>query len=142
MPDGNTSGQLLATYTVAPNPDTTPRYGGDHHRRTALTVNQAATACTFSVSPTVVDVAKAGGTATVTVGAAAGCSWTVQNSLNWVTVTPAQGTGNGSVTLQIAANPLAFPRSAQINVAGELVIINQTNADGLNAPVNPRIVVQ
>jgi Viral BACON domain/Putative binding domain, N-terminal len=143
MPDGNTgAGASWLTYTVAPNPDTTPRTGAITIAGQALTVNQAATACTFSVSPTVVDVAKAGGTATVTVDAAAGCSWTVQNSLNWVTVTPAQGTGNGSVTLQIAANPLAFPRSAQINVAGELVIINQTNADGLNAPVNPRIVVQ
>jgi hypothetical protein len=107
-----------------------------------LTVNQGAAACSFTVTPTEIDVAKSGGTVTVTVEATSGCSWTVVNTLSWVTDTPEQGTGSGSVTLQIAANPLKFSRSATIRVAGELIIIRQSNVDGLGAPVNPRIVVQ
>jgi hypothetical protein len=108
-----------------------------------LTVNQGAAACSFTVTPTEIDVPKSGGTATVTVEAAiSGCEWTVQNTLSWVTDTPEQGTGNGSVTLQIAANPLQFSRSATIRVAGELIIIRQSNVDQLSAPVNPRVVVQ
>ena len=143
MPNGSSgAGTAWLQYTVAPNPNPTPRSGVLTIAGRTLTVNQNAAACSFTVTPTEIDVAKSGGTVTLTVSGPAGCSWTVQNSLSWVTDTPDQGTGSGTVTLQIAANPLQFARSATINVAGELIIIRQSNVDGLAAPVNPRIVVQ
>jgi hypothetical protein len=142
MPQGNTgAGASWLQYTVAPNPEITPRSGTITVAGQTLTINQGAVPCTFTVSPSIVDIDRPGGTATVAVEAAAGCSWTVVNSLNWVTVTPAQGAGTAIVTLQMAANPLTVPRSASINVAGAMVIINQTNLDPLTAPANPRIVV-
>jgi hypothetical protein len=48
--------------------------------------------------------------------------------LSWVTVTSGNGgTGSGSVTLQVAANPLVYPRAAAIYIGGELVVISQSN---------------
>jgi hypothetical protein len=144
MPNGNTgAGTSWLAYTVSPNPNPAPRSGTLTIAGRTLTVNQSAAACTFTVTPTEIEgVPKSGGTATVTVETLPGCSWTVQNTLSWVTDTPDQGSGNGTVTLQIAANPLVFPRSATIQVAGELIFIQQSNVDGLAAPANPRIVVQ
>jgi hypothetical protein len=62
--------------------------------------------------------------------------------LSWVTVTSGNGgTGSGSVTLQVAANPLVYPRAAAIYIGGELVVINQTNTiPPPGTPGNLRVV--
>ena len=53
----------------------------------------------------------------------------------------AGGTGSATLTLQVAANPLAFTRSAAINIAGQLVVIRQTGVPAEPvAPGNFRIV--
>jgi hypothetical protein len=143
MPSGNSgTGMSWLPYTVAPNPDPAPRSGVLTVAGRTLTVNQAAAPCTYDVSPTTVVVDKQGGTATVTVQAGSGCSWTVQSSLNWVTVTSGNGgTGSGTVTLQIAANPLAYPRAGGIVIAGDFVIVNQSNvAPAPSTPGNFRII--
>ena len=144
LPNGNTgTGTSWLTYAVAPNPVPIPRSGTLTIAGRTLTVNQSAASCTFTVTPTdIEDIPKGGGTFTVIVETIAGCSWIVQNTLSWVTATPGQGAGNGTVTLQVAPNPLAFPRSATLKIAGELIFIRQLNVDGLSAPANPRIVVQ
>ena len=62
-------------------------------------------ACTYTVSPTVVPIAAAGGTATVSVFATpllANCGWTALSSDSLVTITSgASGTGNGTGCLLI-----------------------------------------
>jgi hypothetical protein len=136
------TGTAWLQYVVAPNPNTAPRSATITMAGRTLTVNQAAAPCTFTVTPLNVTTSKTGGTATITVSAAAGCAWTVQNSLLWVTTTSGQsGNGNGKVTLQIAPNPLPFPRAAGINIAGKLVIITQKDIIiPPAAPGNLRIV--
>jgi hypothetical protein len=100
-----------------------------------MTINQNAAPCTFGVSPTDTSVPKEGTTVTVTVTAAGSCAWTIQNSLNWVTITGGNGgTGDGTVTLQVAANPLSFSRAAALFIAGEMVVIRQTGAPAPAAP--------
>jgi hypothetical protein len=107
-----------------------------------MTINQNAAPCTFDVSPTDVDVPKEGGPVTVTVTTPGSCSWTIQNSLNWVTITPgAGGTGDGILTLQVAANPLAFSRAAAVVIAGQMVVVRQTGvAAAPPQPGNFRII--
>ena len=53
--------------TVAPNPSPTPRSGTLTIAGRTLTVNQGAAACSFTVTPTEIDVAKSGGAVTLTV---------------------------------------------------------------------------
>jgi hypothetical protein len=143
MPNGSSgTGSAFLNYAVAANPDTTPRSGTITVAGRILTVNQSGPPCAFTVTPANIVVSKSGGTATVTVAAASGCSWTVQNSHTWVTITSGQsGSANGSVTLQVAPNPLPFPRAGAIFVAGKMVVINQNNVVVVpSAPSNLRIV--
>jgi hypothetical protein len=128
---------------VAPNPNPAPRSGTLTVAGKTLTVNQMAAACTYTVTPKEVTVPKNGGSANFMVQTSSGCPWSVQNPLNWVTVTSGNsGAGNGSVTLQIAANPMVFGRAAAVYIAGKLVVITQTNVTvtPLGTPGNIRVI--
>jgi hypothetical protein len=144
MPNGSSgTGTAWLGFTVESNPTTTPRTGTLTIAGRTVTVTQGGGPCTFTVTPTDISVSKDGGTATVSVDTSYGCVWRVQNSLTWVTVTSANGgTESGPVTLplQIAPNTLAFPRAGAINIAGKLVVINQSNVSGLTAPAGVRVV--
>jgi uncharacterized protein (TIGR03437 family) len=64
----------------------------------------------------------------VTVSCADGCEWTGCQA-SWITLTAgASGTGNGSVTFNVAPNTSAQGRSGTISVAGQTVTITQTAA--------------
>jgi len=142
MPTGSSgTGTAWLSFTVEANPTTTPRTGTLTVAGRTLAVTQGAAACTFIVTPTDVTITREGGTTTVSVQTVSGCSWTVQNSLSWVTATPGSGTDSGTVTLQIASNTGTFPRAGGITVAGTFVVINQSNvSSGLSAPANVRTV--
>lgn len=60
--------------------------------------------------------AEADGT-TVTIQVTANCDWTVTNALDWVSVTPASGKDNGSISVAVAANAGA-ERSGKFSVKG------------------------
>jgi hypothetical protein len=97
-----------------------------------------ASACTFSISPTLITAAPAGGTGTITVTTAAGCSWTSSSNAAWVTVT-GSGTGSGTATYTISANTGTFSRSALISIGGIFVGVNQ---GPVTAPSNLRITIK
>jgi hypothetical protein len=93
----------------------------------ALTISPPA-GCTYSIDPIGVSFTASGGTAGVTVIAAAGCPWTATSPLSWVTVTSgASGTGNGTVAIQVAANSDAA-RSGSITIDGQSFSISQSGA--------------
>lgn len=82
--------------------------------------------CTYSITPLSNSVAAAGGNGTVAVTAGSGCPWTATTSANWITVTSAtSGTGNGSVSYQVAANPSTSLRTGTITIAGQTQTITQ-----------------
>ena len=55
--------------------------------------------------------------ATATIQVTANCDWTVTNALDWVSVTPASGKGNGSISVTVSANTGA-ERSGKFSVKG------------------------
>jgi hypothetical protein len=59
---------------------------------------------------------KLAGSATLTVTSVG--AWTVSSSHDWLTVTPAAGTGNGTITVTGSVNPGATARNAVITVIG------------------------
>jgi hypothetical protein len=93
----------------------------------SITVNQAATACSYSVMPTSVSIGAAGGTGTpISVSVGSGCTWAATTSAGWVTIlTGATGTGNGSVTYSVQANT-GSARTGTMTVAGQGVTISQS----------------
>jgi hypothetical protein len=61
--------------------------------------------CAYSLSASVQAFPAAGGSGSVDVTAASGCSWVVLNPLNWVTITSnPSGTGAGTVSFTVANN--------------------------------------
>ena len=109
-----------------------------HDRGSELyTVTQAAalTTCSYSISPMGATAAASGATATVVVTAGAGCAWSAVSDSPWITVSGAAGgTGNGTVTLLIAANP-GGTRSGIVTIAGQPFAITQEAA---TAPPQPQ----
>lgn len=87
------------------------------------------TTCTYSLTPTVMVFSETGGTGTVDVTTAAGCSWTTVNGTDWISVGPG-GSGSGSVTVAVAPQT-GGQRSATITVAGIAVSITEA---GLTTP--------
>ena len=122
------SGAGTVAYTVAANEtgvsrSTTLTIGGKK-----VNVTQAGISCTYSVSPLTVSVDAGGASATLTVNATAGCSWSASSSAAWVTLSPSSGSGGEWVTLTVSANSSASPRSVAVNVAGQVVTVNQASA--------------
>src|SRR6185436_2427531 len=80
----------------------------------------------LTVNPVSVSAPAGGATGVpVSVVAPAGCSWTAASLASWITIgsaTPA--TGNGTVTLNVAANSGAA-RSGSVTIAGQPVTVSQ-----------------
>ena len=81
-----------------------------------VTVIQAAAPKTLTVTQTNLDVsAIEGSTASFTI--VSNTSWVVTSDKNWLTVSPASGSGNKAVTIKVEANPLLTTRSAVVTVS-------------------------
>jgi hypothetical protein len=119
------------------------RQGSVQVANRALTVSQAAAAapggpgaCIFSVSPASSNVAAAGADVIVDVTVTSGtsCSWTATSNDAFISIKNGQsGTGNGKVTLGVAANSGAA-RTGSSTIAGQPVVVTQ---DAVAAPPPP-----
>jgi Tol biopolymer transport system component len=89
--------------------------------------------CAYDVSPATVDVSAAGGTAPVTVAAAAGCAWGAIGFDSWVTVPSSPATGPGTVTVTVGANT-GIARFGYIAIEGRRVLIRQPGAQSTTPP--------
>ena len=89
-------------------------------------MNQAGkAACVYSVTPAIKAFASTGGSTAVNVSTAAGCAWSIGNSLSWIHVPQGfAGSGSGSFTMLADANP-GGARSGAVTVAGATVPVSQ-----------------
>ena len=85
-------------------------------------------ACTYTVAPTTQSVLRGGGSHSAAVTTTSGCDWTgVSNSTNWITVTSgSSGTGDGTVTYNVAARTSASSRTGTLTIAGQTVTVTQS----------------
>jgi hypothetical protein len=83
-------------------------------------------ACGFLVRPTSASPPPSGGDVTITVEAQPGCAWSVESSADWIKAGSPGGSGNGSVTLAVAANP-GPSRSAVVRIGGQEVTVSQAS---------------
>jgi len=124
------SGNGSVTLSIAANTGA-QRNGTVTIANQAVTITQSA-ACTFAVSPTLLTAPAAGGALTVSVTASpAGCgpaTWSATSTSGFITASPSSGTGNGTVTLTVAANTGTLDRSGTATVAGQSVIVNQSRS--------------
>jgi hypothetical protein len=100
-----------------------------------VTFTQAAQSCSYSVTPTSVNVGTNGGANAVSVTSGTQCSWTAVSNVAWVVVATATGSGIGQVNYTVAANTGAA-RTGTMTVAGQTVTITQAAQPTPPAPPN------
>lgn len=81
------------------------------------------------VAPTDIAVSAAGGIESVSVTASALIQWTATSNVDWITVTAgASGNGNGTVSFNVAPNPVATERVGTLTVADVTITVTQAAA--------------
>lgn len=128
-------GSARVAFTVAPTTGP-PRAGTLTVAGLRFNVSQAE-GCTFAIAPTTFAVGAAGGSNVVAVTAGPGCPWTASSDVNWISITTASGTGNGTVGFTVA--PTSGPaRSGTLTVAGQIFTVTQS--PGCSFDVAPQSV--
>jgi hypothetical protein len=123
FPQGSGSGPATVSFTVQPT-------NGPGRVATAVIAGQTFTinqgqGCTYQVQPASHTIAANGGTATVNVNTAEGCTWTTSSDASWISVQGmASGAGAGAIVLAAAANT-GPARSATLSIAGQRVTVAQ-----------------
>jgi hypothetical protein len=110
-------------YSVQPNSTGAQRTGTIVAGGGTFTITQ--TACAYTVSPTSATVGAGGATGGITVSTTCDAPWTATSNASFITVVGgSSGTGNGTVTVTIAANS-GPTRSGTLTIAGQTVTITQ-----------------
>jgi hypothetical protein len=90
------------------------------------------------IAPTGQAFGEAGGTGQIAVTSPNGCPpWTAVSGDPWITITAGErGTGNGTVSYAVAANPDALPREGTIDVAGLVFTVDQEPASSIQLSID------
>jgi hypothetical protein len=116
-------GNATIAYTAAANSGP-PRSATITVAGSVFTLNQGGT-CTYTVSPLTVAAGSPASTFTATITADSACYWGAESFDPWLTITsPTEGSGNGTVTVSIAANT-GRARTGALSIAGNAVAVSQ-----------------
>ena len=135
---GSGSGNGTITINATANTATQTRQGTVTIAGQTYTVNQAATPCTYALTPVSSSVAASGGTVATSMSAEAGCAWTASsNAPSWLTISAGgSGNGNGTITLNATANTATQTRQGTVTIGGQTYAVNQAAA-GCTFTLNP-----
>jgi hypothetical protein len=82
--------------------------------------------CSYSLSPPSQSFVSTGGAGNVSVTAPSGCNWQAVSNASWITLTsPASGSGSGTVSYVVAANPGTAARTGNLSIAGQTLTVTQ-----------------
>jgi hypothetical protein len=96
---------------------------------TPFALTQSAASCSYTVSPGSFALpAAASGSTAIAVTATSGCAWTAATTAPWITLGNKTGTGNGSATFMVAANPDGLARTGTISIGSHTISVAQAAA--------------
>ena len=126
----NGTGNGSAGYEVGVNATGVARMGTITIAGLTFTVNQSNVGCSYSIMPVSASYTAAGGGGSVTVTTQFACLWKAISDDDWIVVTPGteDGTGSGSASYTVAANPNTTPRTGTITIANHTFTVNQEGA--------------
>lgn len=137
---GTNSGTLTLSYaanTGAARSATVTVSGGGLTRTVSVSQAAAGTTASLTLSTTSVSAPTTAGSTTVSV--TANVVWTASSNVSWLTVSPASGTNNGTLTLTYAANGGAA-RTGTVTVTGggltRTVSVNQAGSGSTTGYLN------
>jgi subtilisin-like proprotein convertase family protein len=124
------SGRGSLNFTVAPNMSG-GRAGSIDVSNGAVTRSflvQQPSGCPFSLSQNAVNFGASGGSGNVGVTAGNICTWQATSSVNWIQITSAQQTGDGTVTFNVQPNTTGGVRNAVISLGARTFTVTQASA--------------
>jgi len=89
------------------------------------------TSCTYVLTPTSNDVTASATSGIVGVQTTGTCDWTAISDVPWLT-TSSSGTGDGTVSYNVAANASFTPRAGTIRIGGQTFTVHQTGVQPSN----------
>jgi hypothetical protein len=125
---GSGTGTTTINFTVAANPDASPRNANIVIGGQTFAVTQTAAACSYSLNPTSHNASAAGGSSSFDINTTASCNWTSSGVPAWITGVPGSGTGTTTISFTVAANPDPSSRSASITIGGQTFSVTQAAA--------------
>ena len=95
--------------------------------------------CTYSISPVSRQHDASGGSGTVNVSAAAGCTWTASsNNAGWLHINSgSSGNGNGTVSYSVDTNISSSQRAGTLTIAGKTFTVTQSGAASCSYSISP-----
>jgi exo-beta-1,3-glucanase (GH17 family) len=126
----DSSATVIVAYLV-PNGFSPPILLGSPTIPDTLAQNSIAKAealrCSYSITPASHPFSSTGGTGSVSVSTSDNrCTWTGVSNVNWIFITSAIGTGNGTISFSVAPNTGAAPRTGTLTIAGKTFTVTQT----------------
>jgi len=145
LASGAGPGNGTVNYTASPNPSTVGRSGTITAGGETFTVVQAGNApCTYSLQQASQAFPTAGGKGTADVQTPAGCTWTANSNVQWLTIA---GTTNTTATYTVAANPATTARTGSLTIAGLTYSVTQAGTSSnvtcsAGAPAPPQVALE
>lgn len=115
---------LPVAYTVAANTGVEARTGYIYVSGHVFTITQEGVGAALDSSSASFDMA--GGSGSFSVLADAGISWNARPNVDWISIAPTSGTGDGEVSFTVAPYAEVSTRSGTITAAGCTFTVNQT----------------
>jgi all-beta uncharacterized protein len=137
------TGMGSVSFSVATNPDGSPRTGTLIVAGQTVTVTQQANTCTYTLTPSSFMIDPPSTIRTLSVTSGTQCSWSATTTETWITITNAgSGSGTSAVTFSVTANTGQASRIGKLTVAGQAVTVTQAGVGTGPPPIpsNLRIV--
>ena len=137
------TGNGSVQFTVAANTSTTERTAIVAVAGQSVTITQAGAPappppCRYTLNGSAITVDAAGALAGVDMRAPAGCAWQAQSDSSWLRITSgAGGSGNGTISLAVDANPTVAQRVGQITTTDSEVFTVTQLGIGCTFTVTP-----
>jgi hypothetical protein len=127
------TGGGIVKYTVDANPSPVDRTGLVAIADQTFTILQRAVGCAYHIAPTNRVHGFGAASNTVSLTTSSGCSWTVVNTNDWITITsPTSGSGSMNVSYTVAPNLNSTDRAGVVRIADQ--VFNLTQRGFTNSP--------
>jgi len=137
----NGSGNGTVTFSVNPNGGVNPISGTLNIAGHTYTVNEAGAGCSYSLSASIDSLSAGAQTGFVNIFTSASCTWTAMPDSTWLTLTAGSaGTGNGTASYAVTANPGAGSRTSHLIISGGLSFTVTQAGAACSYTINPASV--
>lgn len=119
--------------------EVTSSFGNDTGNYTLSLTQGSGTDCSFSINPSSQNFEASGGNGNVAVTSSTGCAWTATSNAPFINISSGNtGSGNGTVSFNISANPSSGTRTGTITIAGQTFTVTQAGAQQCIYSITPQ----